>query len=49
MRDIEKAHFERVLKMTNGNQAKANELMDYGSINRFRARIKEYGIEIETE
>ena len=45
MRDIEKAHFEKVLKITNGNQAKANELMEYGSTNRFRARIKEYGIE----
>lgn len=44
--DAEKAHIQKVLHITEGNQERAKELLGYGSINTLRSRIKEYRIKI---
>ena len=43
-KDAEKAHIEYVLKLKKGNQRQAWQALGYGSINTFRSKLREYGI-----
>jgi len=43
-KDAEKAHIEYVLKLKKGNQRQAWQALGYGSINTFKSKLREYGI-----
>ena len=45
-KDVEKALIVKTLDFYKGNQTKANEAIGFGSINTFRSKVKEYGIEV---
>jgi DNA-binding NtrC family response regulator len=43
--DVEKAHILKVLKLYKGNQRQAWKALGYGSLNTFKSRLREYGID----
>jgi len=45
-KDVEKALIIKTLNFHKGSQAKASEAIGFGSINTFKSKVKEYGIEI---
>jgi len=44
--DVERENIVKVLEMVNGNQNQALRILDYGSINTLRKKIKDYDIEV---
>lgn len=45
-KDVEKAHINKVLITTRGNQRKAWKILQYGSLNTLVKKIKEYDIDV---